>query len=240
MVNELTKDDLETCIYRIIKQAIINRELAPGIKLPEEALASTLNVSRTPIRSALRRLSYEKLVQVIPRKGAFVARPSPKEVEDTFEMRMLLEDYSVRKACEVITSSEAFIQKIEWLIEQEFKAFQERDIASIFELIENIHIEIAKFSGNLMLINQLKELISLTTIYQTFYSHMRMDSSCSPKEHLAILRAIHSRDQETASRLMREHISTVLALLDFNLIKQPQGSVEGIVKKYYERLTNPV
>ncbi len=67
----IVKNGLENKIYKMLKAAIINRELPPGTKLSEQELADTLNVSRTPIRSALRRLSYEMYVKIIPRRGAY-------------------------------------------------------------------------------------------------------------------------------------------------------------------------
>lgn len=230
--SKLSNKNLEEKIYETIKSAIINRELAPGTKLSEETLAKTLDVSRTPIRSALRRLTYEMYVQIIPKRGAFVNQPSPKEVKDVFEMRRLIEDYAVKKACEseiLLTES----NKIEGLIASEQRAYESQDLSKVLVEVHDIHIEIAKLSNNQILISQLRELISLTNIYLAFYSEMRLDIPESPKEHLDILEAIKSRNSILAREKMSDHIDGILSRLNFDLIQRPFNSVEKVVSKYY-------
>ncbi|KAB7706527.1 GntR family transcriptional regulator [Bacillus aerolatus] len=225
------KVSLDDEIYSMIKRAITNRELAPGTKLSEEELANMLNVSRTPIRLALKRLSYEMLVTIIPRRGAFVAQPTPQEVKNVFEMRMLLEDYSVRKACEKSKESKGFFERIESCIELEKAAYSQGDIPGVLLQVEDIHVEIAKISGNNILVNQLRDLIALTNIYLTFFGSMSSNNPRSPKEHFNILMEIKNGHSEKASLLMYNHIFSILNRLDFNLIQQTHGGIESVFKK---------
>ncbi|MFD1708013.1 GntR family transcriptional regulator [Siminovitchia sediminis] len=226
------KKGLDYKIYHMIKKAIINRDLAPGTKLSEETLAKTLNVSRTPIRSALQRLSYEMYVKIIPRKGAFVNQPKPKEVEDVFEMRILLEDYAVIKACQNFAKFKTTFQTIEELINSEIKAYQANNLDEVLENVFDIHIEIAKLSKNDMLINQLRELISLTNIYLAFYSDVNLNNPESPREHLEIIEAIKVNDVDLARKLMRAHINGVISRLNFDKIGQNDIDVDQVFSKY--------
>ena len=72
-------------IYRDIKLAITQHKLLPNSQLVEDALAEAFEVSRTPIRNVLRRLEMEKLVTVIPYRGAFVSCPSVDEAREVLK-----------------------------------------------------------------------------------------------------------------------------------------------------------
>ncbi|MBD8004535.1 GntR family transcriptional regulator [Bacillus norwichensis] len=226
------KNGLENKIYKMLKAAIINRELPPGTKLSEQELADTLNVSRTPIRSALRRLSYEMYVKIIPRRGAFVNQPTLKEVEDVFEMRILLEDFAVMKACQSHAKFKSTIQSLEGMIQKEKEAYASKNIGGVLENVYDFHIEIAKISQNDILINQLRELISLTNIYLTFYSEMDLDEPASPQEHADILEAIKVNDEELARNRMKHHINKVIDRLNFGMLARNDTKLETVLSKY--------
>ena len=78
-------------VYSRLRDAIVSLRLAPGMKLPEDELASIYSVSRTAIRSALQALAHDRLVRLEPNRGAFVAHPSKQEAREIFDARMLIE-----------------------------------------------------------------------------------------------------------------------------------------------------
>src|SRR6056297_896888 len=104
--------------YQEIRHKIITKQLKPGQRLPEVNIAVQMGVSRTPVREALRRLSSEGLVIIIPNSGARLAAPTSREIEDTFMVRDQLEVLAVRLAAGRITErhlrrlEEALIQEI--------------------------------------------------------------------------------------------------------------------------------
>ncbi|KMZ13873.1 Transcriptional regulator, GntR family [Candidatus Burkholderia humilis] len=88
----LVKDPLSTDstsdeIYERIYLAILEHRLTPGTKLAEERLASIFKASRARVREALSKLAYEQIVEVFPKKGWFVAKPSVEQARDVFEAR---------------------------------------------------------------------------------------------------------------------------------------------------------
>ncbi len=85
---KLTKDEE---IYKQIYNAIVDHQLAPDTKLPEDALAESFNVSRTIIRKVLLGLSHEGLVTTAPKRGARVAKPTIQEGKEVFEARRIIE-----------------------------------------------------------------------------------------------------------------------------------------------------
>ena len=84
--------------YQGIKQAIISYEIKPGEPLVEKQIANKLGVSRTPVREALKELKSDGLVKIIPRKGAFVAEISSRDIEEIFLLREILECAAIKIA----------------------------------------------------------------------------------------------------------------------------------------------
>ena len=89
---------LREVVFKTLRNAIIHGELKPGERLMEEKLAKSLEVSRTPVREAIRMLELEGLVVMLPRKGAEVARITVEDLQETLEVRMAVEDLAVRLA----------------------------------------------------------------------------------------------------------------------------------------------
>lgn len=228
-----SKSFLENKIYLTIKKAIVDRELAPGDKLSEESLAQMLHVSRTPIRSALKRLSYERLVQIIPNRGAYVTQPTVKEVKEVFEMRILLEGYAVVKACENIELHAGLLERLEDSIKSEEKAYEKNDFGEVLGHVMNLHVEIASLAQNEMLKNNIQNLIALTNIYLTFYSDINLDKPDSPREHREIMNAIKSKNTDLAKQIMTEHIHAIIGRLNFELIRNPRN-VNDVILKHYQ------
>ena len=77
--------------YKILKNMIITREILPGKKIIEETLAQEVGVSRTPIREALFRLEHEGIVEIVPRRGAFVVKQSKDDIVEIMQIREVLE-----------------------------------------------------------------------------------------------------------------------------------------------------
>ncbi|MDQ6599068.1 GntR family transcriptional regulator [Bacillus salipaludis] len=104
---------VEKHVYDQIRAAILGRQLAPGKQLVEHNISNTLGVSRTPIRNAIKKLSLEGLVDLIPNRGAFVTSPSKEEVIQAYELRAKLEFLAVQKSMLVMNENDYLsIQKI--------------------------------------------------------------------------------------------------------------------------------
>ena len=92
-------------VFAALKRRILSFELQPGESLTELGIAEEMQVSRTPIREALRRLEHEQLVQIIPRKGAIVTGISAEDMREVYLIRQDLEGICTRRATEMITPS---------------------------------------------------------------------------------------------------------------------------------------
>lgn len=216
---DIPKDKEETskqssqAIADDIAMAIAARKLPPGTKLREEALAGVYSVSRTKIRAALLILSKDKLVNIVPDKGAFVSQPSEKEAREVFAARRIIEAAMTR---EFIAKAKALDYKaLERHLKQEHQAVSGGNSRIRSEILGDFHILIAKIVGNQVLTDIMQELIARSTLITMLYQSER-DAACSSDEHLAFLRAAKSGDTEHAIRLMMEHLEHVESALQFN------------------------
>lgn len=196
-------------IYRDIKLAITQHKLLPNSQLVEDALAEAFEVSRTPIRNVLRRLEMEKLVTVIPYRGAFVSCPSVDEAREVFEMRRVIETSMVRKLCATVKPEQLF--PIETLIREEHQASHEGDIVGALDVTVDIHLKLAELSDNYYYYHFLEELISLTSVIIALYGTDQ--SFCH--DHVDLLAAIQQQDGEQAAHIMTEHLWQIERSLNF-------------------------
>lgn len=191
--------------YKELRRMIMNKEFKPGQRLPEMSLAEQLNVSRTPVREALRRLASEGLVVIIPNEGARLANPSKKEIEDTFEIRAYLECLAIEKAITRIRPLQ--ICMLEEAIEKEENIFPEKDLEKYLEVNNAFHKTIAEASGNITLYELIVNILSRSFVYLVLFgSFFELEDNPSLDEHMEIVKALKERDTKKAVELMRSHI----------------------------------
>jgi DNA-binding GntR family transcriptional regulator len=189
--------------YRQIKERIVTFQLEPGGALQEVQLAEMLGMSRTPIREALRILAQEGLVEIQPRRGAYVAPVSFKDVVEAYEVRYHLEPPSARKAALNMTREAA--ATLEGLMDSYVDELADFNQVLAAERADvEFHDVILKLSGN-SLIRQMVQSARLTMQRVAFYVPARRNEE-SRAEHKKIIHALIEHDGEKAEILMREHI----------------------------------
>ncbi len=202
-----TSAALKDRVYGALRNAITSMDIYSGDEPPrldERSLAEDLGVSRTPIREALSRLAQEGLVEMIPRKGTFVARKNKQEILEIISVWAALESMAARLATQVATNSE--IGQLRKL----FVTFEgsNRPQAHIDEYSDtNIQFHQLIISlGKNDLLQQMADalFVHMRAIrVQTITERDRADRSII--DHLHIIEAIEARDTELAERLVREH-----------------------------------
>ncbi|MDP3651961.1 MAG: GntR family transcriptional regulator [Rhodoferax sp.] len=199
-------------IVDALTRAIVEHRLQPGAKLSEQKLADQFGVSRTLIRQALFTLSQNRLIQMEPARGAFVAAPSVAEAQQVFAVRRMLEAGMTRAFIQQATP--AHIAALQDHIEQEKVAVQRGDIPGRTSLLGDFHVCMAQLMGNQVLALMLTDLISrcalITLMYQSASS-----AEHSHEEHSAIVQALQAKDEGLALALMDEHLRHVEEALTF-------------------------
>jgi DNA-binding GntR family transcriptional regulator len=195
--------------YRLIKRALIVKRLLPGQPLTEEWLSEHLHMSRTPVRSALKLLEKDGLVKIIPYRGAFVVNPTPKDIQNLFEVRIILECNAARLATPFIT--DATICELQKLVNEEHEAYQDRNYESIIELNTRIHSFPSVLVDNSVLLEQVSTLIVRANCYMIlkdpFYDKPMAELKVL-SEHQQIVEAFKRRDAGLAVDAVRAHLET--------------------------------
>ena len=130
-------------IHQRVLGAILEHRLPPGTKLGEERLASVFGVSRTQIRQALARLAHDRIVTVMPNRGAFVSSPTVEEAREVFAARRLIEPELVRQALRA-GDAQRDIARLRAHVAQESAARAANDKRAIIRLSGEFHQLIAE------------------------------------------------------------------------------------------------
>lgn len=204
---ELSGED----IYERIYQAILEHRLHPGTKLGEDRLATIFSVSRARVREVLARLAHEGIVDLFPQRGAFIAKPTPEQARQVFEMRRLIEPGITRRLINTLTPEK--IARLREHQAREADARKRGDKRAVIRLSGEFHTVLAQVAGNAMLEKSVRELATLTCLIIFLYD-APTSATCRDDEHQHIIDAIANRDAVKAEKLMREHLDHVEASLN--------------------------
>ena len=106
MRSVIKHESLDNIVYHEVKRRIIEKELSPGEKINQEQLTEDLDVSRTPLLTALKKLEQERLVILIPRRGYYVRKITLEEMVTYYEIREVMEGLAARKAAQQISDEQ--------------------------------------------------------------------------------------------------------------------------------------
>lgn len=198
---------LREIVFENLREAILEGRLEPGQRLMEIQLAEQLGVSRTPVREAIRKLELEELVIMIPRKGAYVADVSIKDILEVLEIRGVLEGLAASLAADRMTDEE--LDELE-LISYQFKQFyQKDDIPGMIEKDVEFHDRIVNSSRNAKLNQILQGLREQIYRFRVTYISEYNKAKELVEEHQAILEALSQRDSERAAECATKHIENL-------------------------------
>ncbi len=208
MKKPINSPNLRDQIYDILKNMIVLREIQPGEKVNEEFLAGQTGVSRTPIREALCRLENEKIVKMIPRRGAFVLKQSPQTVREVLEVREALEGLVTRLATQKMDAR--LLDRLRQCLDNISSVPDEdRHLTKYTQSDVQFHLLLLKASQNRMLqkmmetVNTHLQIIRLRTVVLPGRARKTV------AEHRLILAAMEKQDARAAENLMKQHIASV-------------------------------
>ncbi|MBB6731936.1 GntR family transcriptional regulator [Cohnella zeiphila] len=206
-------------VYDTLKREIMELKLEPGRFISEKDVIEMLQVSRTPIRESLVKLSQEELIETIPQKGSFISLIDLELVEESRFVRENLEKAIVRQACQLLSSEQ--VLQLQNLISLQELCVEEKNFERLFELDEEFHKTIVVGCGKTRTWGMLQQL-------NTHYNRMRFlrlavnyDWEIILSEHRAITRAIKEKDPDAAEHAMSEHLSRVIFEKEELLQKYP-------------------
>jgi DNA-binding GntR family transcriptional regulator len=195
---------LREIVFESLREAIISGILEPGERLMEIQLAEEMGVSRTPVREAIRKLELEGFVVMIPRKGAYVAGVSHKDVADVFEIRSALEGLAAGLAAERITDEE--LEAMERILL--YRQGEEMSLEEIVESDTAFHALIYKASRNERLSQMLENIREQIQRFRATSLAVPGRIKDAIGEHRGIVEALARHDIEEAQALAMAHIVT--------------------------------
>ena len=193
-------------IARVLREQIVEGAMAPGTRLSERDVGARLGVSRTPLREALRLLAGEKLVEVLPRRGASVAPLDARVVEEVFPVMACLERLAVDLACRRL--DEAALAGLEDLVARMKAARERRDKRRFFAASHEFHEAILSVAGNTTLYEQHRQLSG--QVRRARFLSLASDDEWDEalREHAQILAALKKRNGAAAVEAVARHLDT--------------------------------
>jgi DNA-binding GntR family transcriptional regulator len=212
--------DLTDQAYEVLKDKILRRELAPGDKISVEEVARGLGVSRSPVTSALRRLASEGLVTIQPQRGTFVSGLTAKEVDEWFDIRLMIELHAADLALargavpELLHQLDRPIELMRRSVGQaryeDYKTFMDGD--------RDFHHALVRSANNDHLLRLYSELNVHIQVARAHYVNGVEEPLQVQQEHDAILAAFTTQDPDRVRQALRTHIlnvkSRILELLE--------------------------
>lgn len=198
------KQSLADLAYQALKRKILTLEFEPGSYLNEAQIAETLELGRNPVHNAVKRLVFEGLIDVMPRKGLLVRSLNLREILEIAEVRLVNESYCVRCAAE--RASKQDILRLKDVIAASRRALRSRDIEAQMFLDRDFHFAIFKAAQNTVLEDMLQVLHERSL--RNWYISLKAPAQARSvvQQHSAVLAAIEAHDPDSAEREMRYHI----------------------------------
>lgn len=200
---------LKDRVYEYLRQRIIAVELEPGTALREVEIATSLGVSKTPVREAFVRLQKDRLVTLIPYRGAVVAGYSRADLCELYELRELLQGACARAAAHSMSAAD--LTALTRNIRGTHEAWERRDHPAVVELFDEFDAIVYRQSTNQWILDLIENLEGhLRRVGKlTVLIPGRLEASVI--QHTHIHDAIVARDPVESERLMRSHIMSVMA-----------------------------
>ncbi len=190
--------------FRMLKEDILTATFKPGELLVERDLARHYGVGKTPMREALHALQKEGLVDAIPRAGYIVSAITTRDVQELFQLRLILETSAAELAAR--NTSEQDLQRLRELAGFDYTYGDRASYEAFLNSNTNFHYMVARSSGNQRLAQIVLRL--LEDLERLFHLELDIRDSAAEmvNEHIALVAALTNRDPEKARQVMAEQI----------------------------------
>ncbi|MGW2205025.1 GntR family transcriptional regulator [Streptomyces sp. NPDC001774] len=194
-----------------LRRAITTGELRPGGQIRQDALAALLDVSRVPLREALKILEGEGLVVHHIHRGYFVAELSLADLEEVYRIRQLLETEAVRMG--VRRGEDGLLASLEKIQREVERAADAGDVTVMAAANRRFHFALIEASGMPRLVRLITTLWDATDAYRSLYYTEVPHRESAVREHRAVISAVRNGDEEAVVRGLDEHRAHAVAAL---------------------------
>jgi len=204
LIRPLKKENLGTQVFEQLKGMILRGEISPGRRIVESEIALSMGISRTPVREAVHKLEAEGLLTALSKGGYAVRGLTISDIEDTFDIRSILESFAGYLAAKRHTEGEliALEMKID-----EFQRYLDRgDLKRLSAVNTEFHEALYELSRSNRLIKMIHGLKDEIHFLRKIILNSEEMARLSNRDHREIVKAIQQRDAKKVERQLKEHI----------------------------------
>ena len=200
-------ESLSQKAYNFIRDKVVKKEYRPGEPILESSISDELGISRTPVREALKLLQRENLVDIYPRRGAFVTSISLEKLREIYQLREIIEGEVVCIVAPHISYHRLLtIERKLTSIKEGFEQRGERNVEKAVKVGRELHDLILDTLGNKTLIEIMDKVKFDAERGCDFASHKADNVMIFLDQHLEIIKALKERDGLKAKLLVNKHI----------------------------------
>ena len=190
--------------YERIRRDIISCAITPGSEISEAQLCTQYKLGKAGVRVALTRLSHDGLVRAIPRRGYRVVPVTLQDIQDVFELRLMLEPAAARMAAGKVNTQQ--LRTYDEVCRSGYQPGDAKSTSRFLEANKAFHVAIAQATGNARLSAAIEQLLDEMTRLLYLGLGLRKGSQETLHEHKSLVKALARGDGETAERICREQI----------------------------------
>lgn len=220
-INPSPRTALHEQVALRLREMLVESRIAPGAKLNERELSEVLNVSRTPLREAIKMLAAEGLVELLPNRGAIAVELSPADVLNTFEVMAGLEAQSGELAAERITDAE--MAEIQAMHYEMLAAYTRRDLPAYYRLNAAIHAAINAAAKNPVLSATYRQVNARLQALRFRSNQDGEKWAAAMKEHEQMIDALTQRNPAAMRAVLLSHLNHKRDVVMAQLFQQQQS-----------------
>ena len=212
-------------VYQILRDEICRGDYPAGYRLQEVELTEHLNVSRSPVREALRQLVSDGLLIEVPNKGVYVKEFTTRDIKEIFDMRVMLESYGIFNSRKNMTS--ARLEKLLSILHDLEDAFDRGDMETYTRHDERLHDHIVHLGDNSLVNDTYERVRSMNQQFRvlSLMSNRRFTESLD--EHRTIIQSLATGDVKTADVVRHLELACNTIIESLNRREQQQAAEEN-------------
>lgn len=204
-LNHIENRSLRDRVLDALREAIITGELKPGQQLVETELATSLGVSRAPLREALQILSAEGLAETIPYHGTMVRRLTKADIEELYSLRSVLETFAIRRILDQHDPQQAVL--LRECFERMLAAAEAGDLKHVNQIDREFHDTLIELSEHSLLLTSWSVVSMRVRQVMALLNRRNSNLKQIAYNHVPIIEAIEANDVETAVQLVAKHVA---------------------------------
>jgi DNA-binding GntR family transcriptional regulator len=198
-------------VYETLRQQILEGLIFPGAWLREQDLVEQFNVSRTPIREALRRLESEELIEVVPYRGARVRSLSPEDFREEYTVRAALEGFAIELAVSRISDEK--IEQLQKISDQMDALLDKENLKAFLEVNRQFHMMLYEESGSNRLVSLIASSWDKENLYRLVFLSQPAALEIEKAIHHNMLEACRLRDGKRARKITQDGLMKAATLM---------------------------